>query len=241
MVNEAIKLFARRSFLVAAGVVIAMSVGFLFLFRAIDPTQLKSVGDYVAAMMGVTGMGQFLAYIVIICTAGIVAREYSQGTIKFLLIRPRSRSQILAAKYVTLLLYTLSLTALTLVVSYVTGLMFFGQTQGGMGLMEMLQAGLYAYIYIAIYATLTFMVGILSRSSGAAVGAGLFCVTLSGLTIPQAFYKYMLFPNTDLSVYAHAGPKLPGMSLAFSAGILAIHAALFLGISFLVFRKRDIA
>jgi ABC-2 type transport system permease protein len=241
ILNESIKLFARRNFSIAAGVLVAMSIGFAFLFRAIDPTSIKSAADYAGGMMHVSGIGQFLAFIVIILTAGIVAREHNQGTIKFLLIRPRSRSLILASKYVTVLLCALLLTVLSLAVSYVTGGFVFGFQGGGLGLSDILRSALYSYIFTIIYTTVTFLVGILSRSTGAALGVGLFSVTLSGLTIPRSFYKYVLFVNSDLSVYDNAGPPLPGMSLGFSAGMLTIYGIVLLAVGFLVFRKRDVA
>jgi len=241
LLNESIKLFARRSFSVAAGLLAAMSIGFAFLFRAMDPTMIKSAADYAVGMMHVSGIGQFLAFIVIICTAGIVAREHNQGTIKFLLIRPRSRSMILASKYVTVLLCALLLTLLSLIVSYVAGGFIFGFQSDSVGLQDILRAGFFGYIFTVIYSTLTFLVGILFRSTGAAIGVGLFSVTLSGLTIPRSFYKYMLFVNSDLSVYDNAGPPLPGMSLGFSAGMLALYGVVLLAVAFLVFRKRDVA
>ena len=43
-------------------------------------------------------MTSFLNLFVVIVAASAVAEEFSRGTIKFLLIRPFSRSQILAAK-----------------------------------------------------------------------------------------------------------------------------------------------
>lgn len=241
VLNESIKLFARRSFSITVGILVAMSIGFAFLFRAMDPASIKSAADYAVGMMRVSGIGLFLAYIVIILTAGIVAREHNQGTIKFLLIRPRSRSLILASKYVTVLLCALLLTVLSLAVCYVTGGFVFGFQDGGFGLSDMLRSALYSCIFTMTYTTVTFLVGILSRSTGAALGVGLFSVTLSGLKIPYSFYKYVLFVNSDLSVYDNAGPQLPGMSLGFSVGMLAIYAALFLGIGFYVFRKRDVA
>ncbi|WMT43402.1 ABC transporter permease [Paenibacillus sp. D2_2] len=54
-------------------------------------------------------------------TAGVVSKEYSLGTIKLLLIRAQSRSKILLSKYITVLLYAVSIMVFTFLVSLVTG------------------------------------------------------------------------------------------------------------------------
>ncbi|MNG37120.1 hypothetical protein D3C84_1243690 [compost metagenome] len=53
--------------------------------------------------------------------------------------------------------------------------------------------------------------------------------------------KYLLFANTDLSVYRSDAVPVEGMTLAFSIVILLVYMALFLSVSFAVFKKRDIA
>ncbi|NQD67486.1 ABC transporter permease, partial [Bacillus haikouensis] len=64
----------------------------------------------------------------IIVAAGIVASEFSWGTIKLLLIRPISRTKILISKYITVILYGGTLLGVLFAVSFLVGLILFGGT-----------------------------------------------------------------------------------------------------------------
>ena len=241
VINESIKMMKKRSFIISLAIVAAMSAGFAFIFQAISFDGVESATDYAALLVARSGAGQMLAFIAIIFTAGIVAKEHSQGTIKFLLIRSQSRSKILASKYVVVLLFTLLLILFAMAVSYLTGGFVFGFSGGKTSAADAWQSGLYSYIFTMVYTTLTFMAGILTRSTGAATGIGMFMVMLNGLIIPRAFYKYVLLANADLSVYTQGTPPLAGMSLSFSAVLIAVYVVMFLAIGFFAFNKRDIA
>ena len=53
--------------------------------------------------------------------------------------------------------------------------------------------------------------------------------------------KYILFANTDLTVYFDGTPLVASMTLTFSIVILLVYFAIFHLLSFLVFAKRDVA
>jgi ABC-2 type transport system permease protein len=54
--------------------------------------------------------------------------------------------------------------------------------------------------------------------------------------------KYILFANTDLSVYTEGRePFISGMTLGFSITMLIIYYIVFMGLAFTIFRKRDVA
>ncbi|MCL6459249.1 MAG: ABC transporter permease [Gorillibacterium sp.] len=240
VVNESIKLIKKRSFIISLAIAAAMSIAFAYIFQATS-YDITSAAHYTEVFMARNGAGQMLAFIVIICTAGIVAKEHSQGTIKFLLIRSQSRSKILASKYVVVVLYTLLLMLFAMGVSYMIGGFLFGFSGGETSGVDVWRSSLYTCIYTLVYTTLTFMVGVLTRSSGAATGIGMFAVMLSGLIIPREFYKYVLFANTDLSVYTQGNSPIAGMNLSFSAVVLVVYVAVFLAIGFITFNKRDVA
>ena len=72
-----------------------------------------------------SGMMSLVTLLMIIASAGIVASEFSQGTIKMLLSRPVKRWKILTSKYVTVLLFGLLLTVVTYVSSVVGAFIFY--------------------------------------------------------------------------------------------------------------------
>ncbi|MOA13320.1 ABC-2 family transporter protein [compost metagenome] len=193
-----------------------------------------------------SGLGQFIVFLAMIATAGAVAQEHSLGTIKFLLIRAQSRSTILASKYAAVILYTLCMVVSTLIVAFIAGGIAFGFDATKTGWGDLLLAALSTWVYMLVYVTITFMIGVLTRSTGTAIGIGMAIVLLQGAIVmllsKYDFIKYVLFTNTSLSVYWGDGnPPVQGMTLAFSVIVLAAYMILFLGASFVTFRKRDIA
>lgn len=75
-------------------------------------------------------MISFAGLFVITVAAGIVANEFSWGTVKLLVIRPISRFKILLAKYVTVLLFALALLFILFASAGITGLALFGAGDG---------------------------------------------------------------------------------------------------------------
>ena len=140
-------------------------------------------------MQGLKGMGQMLTLLAIVVTAGTVAKEHSMGTIKLLLIRAQSRSTILASKYVAVLLYLITLVAFMCAVAVLTGQITFGMDGGTVTLGDVLSAAVNNLVYTIVYVTLTFMVGILTRSTGPAIGIGMFIVIMESMVV-QLLARY---------------------------------------------------
>ncbi len=95
LMNEWLKMSKKRSFFIPYAVMAVFAIGFIYLMKALSPSgeiQLISAFDLTDQMLSQNGLGQMIVLLGIICTAGSVAKEHSQGTIKFLLIRAQSRS-----------------------------------------------------------------------------------------------------------------------------------------------------
>ncbi|MGG6313016.1 ABC transporter permease [Paenibacillus macerans] len=246
VVNEWLKMSKKRSFFVPYALIAGVIALLLYLMSSFaPPEQTLSMLDLTAMVVSQNGMGQMLTFLAIICTAGVVAKEHSLGTIKLLLIRAQSRSKILASKYVAVLLFTLSICAFAFVVALLGGGAIFGFEVQGTSWSEVLQTLLYQLVYTIVYVTITFMVGIFTKSSGATIGIGMSLILLESLIVTllsrYEIAKYLVFANTDLSVYLHGNPPMSGMSLTFSVLVLAAYMILFLAASFVTFKKRDVA
>jgi ABC-2 type transport system permease protein len=243
--NEWLKMFKKRSFflpyVLLAGMVLFMAF-MLYKFSGGSST------GYEFAQLAVTtkGMGQMLTLLAIVVTAGAVAKEHSMGTVKLLLIRAQSRTKILASKYVAILIYILTLAAFMFVVSVLTGQITFGMESGTVAIGDVLREAINNLVYTIVYVTLTFMVGILTKSTGPAIGIGMFMVIMESMAVQllarYSWSKYLLFTNVDLSMYSGGGSSpIPGMSLTFSIIVLAVYLLLFLTAGFVTFKKRDVA
>lgn len=200
----------------------------------------------------------FISIFTIIVAAGIVAHEFSTGTIKLLLIRPVSRFKILCSKYVTVLLFSAILLLFTFVLSLVVGGIFFGFDDVGPKLVfddgqvkEVSQIG-YAFftfmlnsVGLLMLTTMAFMISTAFRNSSLAIGISIFLLLMGGnLSLILGAYfdwaKYILFLNLDLLSYFNGNPPIEGMTLPFSITVLIVYFIAFHAIALLFFTKRDV-
>lgn len=205
-------------------------------------------------------LSSVISLLTIIVAGGIVANEFRWGTIKQLLIRPIPRGIILLSKYAAVLLFALITLAFLLLVSWITGALFFGiggfnpelvirtheelTTVTAWG--EMFSEYGFKLVNLIMMATFAFMISSIFRNSALAIGLSVFLM-MTGSSIVQffadrAWSKYILFANTDLSMYqSQMGPPRDEMTMSFSIGILIVYWVIFIVAAWLVFTKRDVA
>lgn len=202
----------------------------------------------------------FVGLFVIIIASGIVANEYSRGTIKMLLVKPYKRWKILLSKYITVILSLLFLLAILFITAAITGALFFGlgdtsavyltyengQVIEQSLLLYLIKLYVLSSVSTLLLATMAFMISAVFRTSGLAVGISIFLllvgpIVTSNLANHIEWTKYTLFANTDLMQYLEGTVLMDGMTLEFSLVILAIHLILFLAISFYLFNNRDVS
>lgn len=245
VINEWIKLFKRKSIMVPYVILAAYAAIFAYAaFRM--KAELGSGTAFAVEAMGMGSAGQLLPLLAIIALASMVSKEYRLGTIKFLLIRAHSRGKILASKYVVSLLFTISLILFAAASVWIAGTIVFGWGGDAALWTAILKSMLYLLVYTGVYVTLTFMIDVLTKSSGVTVGISLFCIMVGGLVTmllsKYSFAQYLLFASTDLSQYeAGSEPIVSGMTLTFSIAVLVAYTAIFLLASFVTFRKRDVS
>jgi ABC-2 type transport system permease protein len=222
----------------------------------IPPIENKSLWGFVEG--AASSLVSLIALFAIIMGGRIVANEFSEGTIKLLLIRPSKRWKILMAKYIAIMGYTLLMLLILLVVSIVIGGILFsfkGASQPFLAnvsgkiievnmLTHIVQLCGLKSISLVMMVTLAFMISTVARNSGMAIGIGVFLLTVGqGITMLLTRYnwsKYILFLNTDLNQYINGKPPVEGMTMAFSIIVLVVYFVGFNIISYLGFTKRDI-
>lgn len=183
-----------------------------------------------------------LAIFISAAAATIVASEFSQGTIKLLLIRPLSRSRVLLSKYLAVMSFGLIMVITLFAVSMIVSGFLFGFDEASM-LYKTMESYVLRSTALIIYPTLAFMLAVLFRTNTLAQGLTIVSIIL-GPQLASAFAnypwaKYLLFAHTDPSLILYGNPF--GVSFSFSLAVLAVY---FLGMIFLAwytFSKRDIA
>jgi len=223
----------------------------------LPPEPDYNVWSFVEENVGAIG---FIGVFAIIVSAGIVSSEFSWGTVKLLLIRPINRSKILLSKYITVLLFGILMIMVLYLVSVVVGLALFGMPEETLPHLafvngEVVERSLFlqligsyflSSVNVLMLATMAFMISAVFRNNSLAIGLSLFLMFM-GETITMLlaaryeWAKYVLFANTNLSVYFDGVPPIEGMTLAFSIIILLVYFAVFHLFAFFVFAKRDVA
>ncbi|MNW43094.1 ABC-2 family transporter protein [compost metagenome] len=249
--NENMKIYRRLRTVIMFILILMLNLLFGVLFSLDNGPGQLTAWDAVDQL-------SFLYFLVVIFStvvaADIVAGEFTWGTIKLLLIRPWTRSKILGSKLLSVICFTLLLTAWFLVTSIAISFILFpnqpsvifGQEANPFAyIMEKL---LYSYIDLLVITIFSFMISTVFRSGGIAIGLSMFILFTGNIftmlfnPIRYPWAKYMLFTNMDLSQYQNGGGNgVAGMSLGFSSVVLAAYIIIFLLVSWVVFNKRDVA
>ncbi|MHC5251932.1 ABC transporter permease subunit [Listeria kieliensis] len=196
--------------------------------------------------------------LVVIVASTIVASEFSGGTIKLLLTRPYSRSQVLASKLIVCILYAIISSIVLFVSSLLFSFMLGGGSYslpispetGGLNAFEMaLKLTGTNFVLMLTFLSIAFLFSSVVRSQALAVGVGigaLFSGNIISAILPLAIAKYdwlkwlifNLFQLNSLTL----GNEIAG-GLAMWQVILTLFAYIIaiLGFTFYIFKKRDVA
>ena len=231
-----------------------------FLDKDINPTA-KTNWHFMNDV--VIGVSSLVTLFVVIVGSANVAAEFSDGTIKQLLIRPHKRWNILLSKYIAVIIYALLLAATLIVSGYIIGLILFGSGDFNTKIFEVTLEGrkeavvgtqfflkmLYYLPSLLVIMTIGFMLSTLFKSQALAVGIGIFVLffssTLGGIILllsdKYVWAEFLIFPHLDLTVYALQEKILEDITMPISLSILAVYYAIFMIVTFFFFQKRDIS
>ncbi|MFJ8529030.1 ABC transporter permease [Bacillus sp. NPDC094106] len=200
-----------------------------------------------------------ISILTLIIAGEIVANEFQSGTIKFLLTRTATRTQIYFSKYIATLLFGFFLIGMTFILS----ILFSGILLGFDGIngdylfvkdhavqktsvLQALIGSLFFKIpYLIIVATLAFMISAAFKSTTfsivfsllVAIAGFVMSISLKGFS----WTKYFIFAHTDLSSFVYENPPVEGMTFSFSILFILIHIFIMHGIAYPIFVKKDIA
>ncbi|GFN29840.1 ABC transporter permease [Paenibacillus xylaniclasticus] len=252
--NENMKIYSRPRTWIMMGIMLVLMLASDIIAVSVggNPDSMWEA-FYMQAMLGFS----IVVIYAVIIAADSVAGEFSAGTIKLLMIRPWSRSKILLSKYIALIGFALFFFVALFVWNYVLDGIFFGFSSGTVKEMigEESTKSIWNYMLslfglqfvstVMTTITISFLLSTVFRSGGLAIGLSLLLMFMSGTLygvmsmVDKPWVDYFWFMNDDLTKYL-----LPGEydhTLGFSLGVLAVYYVIFIGITWTVFRKRDIA
>ena len=235
------KKIIRYSFLVMPLLICVLPFFFTRLIKGTD-------GNVIDFMSVLSNFLIIIVFLAIGLAGSILANEFQTGTMKLLLIRPRTRSMVLFAKWLTIQLYGIYLLITTFIFSWLIGGIVYGFGTG-YGLMfekVLLNYGI-TFLELMLISTFTYAGSAVFKNSAFSVGLGI-AALLGGKLITEvaalmelSFGKILLFANTQMDQYLFGNPPiLSGMSVGFSILILILHFIFFYGVAWFFFAKRDI-
>lgn len=208
-----------------------------------------------------TALIPFAGLFVLVVAAGIVANEFSWGTIKVLLVKPYKRWKILLSKYIAVNLFLLLILAILFIGAGIVGAVLFGtgdpssnvhlayvngQVKEQSLLLYLVKSYAFHSLSVFLMAAMAFMISAVFRNSGLAIGLSVFLLFTGGtvtnlLASKFEWAKYSLFANTNLMQYIDGMPLVDSMTMKFSIIILLIYFSIFHLLAFIFFTRRDIA
>ena len=207
-----------------------------------------------ASMISIVGL------LIIVVAGSSVASEFSQGTIKFLLINPVKRWKILMSKYFTVislgyimlaLLYLVMIPAIGVFIGFdgISAPYLYvddGVVHTMSSFLRAVQMYLLNSVSIIVMATLAFAISSLFRSAAFSIGVTVFLMLMGNtiVTLLRAFNqdwaRYLVFSNTDLASIAEGTPLFAQQSLTFAIVVLIAHMAVFILTAWDGFVKREV-
>lgn len=194
---------------------------------------------------GVITASNLIGIVALCLFAGAMASEYSQGTLRNLLVRQPRRSRLLAGKFLALAVFFGI--AIVLAVAVAAGIAFaLGPSKGintsawttAIGLNDLGQTILHIFLASIGYGILGTALAIVLRSPALAVAIGV-AYTLPGEAIINRLWNSgdRWLPGQLLSVLAHGGTNTTSYKHALIT--LTVYAAVAAAGTFVLFQRRD--
>ncbi|HRA46804.1 MAG TPA: ABC transporter permease [Thermomicrobiales bacterium] len=242
---------------ISVGLVGLLYVGFL-IAHLVKPDSINILNNLRVDNIFNNGLivPQIVAPILaVVFGAGLIGSEYSWNTLRPLVARSRSRFSLQMAKWVTLGIYTLALTVLTIVSTFVFAMLggiFSGQGAGvtGSTLIDIVAISARYSMALLPSAALAYALALIFRSNAVGIAGGIAITMLEPIiflllgVISGTFKSLekggMAFNITRLMSYGGSNDNSSATQVWTSAGILALWIVVLMVGTILLFRRRDI-
>jgi len=217
--------------------------------------------DFLKVLAGSARLLMIISLLIIIVAGGSVSSEFSNGTVKFLLVNPVKRGKILAAKYISVL----SVALIMLMTFYVFNALLAGVFHGFSGIgasyfyvsngavhsipsiLNIAWGYIMGSLNLLVMATFAFALSSLVRSSALSIGLGVFLFS-SGTIFVQVlarefkmdWARYIIFANTDLNTIQIGESPFVNHTVGFALGVVAVYMAVFMLTAWDGFVRRDV-
>ncbi|HRG58785.1 MAG TPA: ABC transporter permease subunit [Bacteroidia bacterium] len=215
------------------------------------------LNGYLSVYIILSSLWVHIPFLIALVAGDLIAGEASAGTLRILLFRPISRTQVILAKFSAILIYVFAIVVFMAVLSIGTGLLIFGEGdlfvmkdmiyifESTDSLWRILASYAFSFLSMSMVASLAFMLSSFVDSS-----QGPTIMTMSIIIV------FMIISSVDFSIFRAIKPfmftsymgawrefftdPVDWQKIYKAIIALLMHITLFLGITTLYFRKKDI-
>jgi ABC-2 type transport system permease protein len=215
------------------------------------------LNGYLSVYIILSSLWIHIPFLIALVAGDLIAGEASTGTLRILLIRPISRSQLIAAKFLAIVIYVLAIVFFMAMLSIGTGLIIFGEGdlfvmkdiiyvfESNDCLWRLISAFTFSFLSMSMIASMAFMFSAFVDST-----QGPTITTMSIIIV------FMIISTVDFSVFRAVKPFMfttyMGAWQEFFTDpvnwhkvnkavlVLLSHMTIFLGITLWKFNKKDI-
>lgn len=251
--NELMKIFVKKNVSVFLTVLLTLQVATAFIIKNWLPPAERFSSYVTFSHFNFTITAMLVTIFSISLMVKSIADEFQQGTIKQLLIRPKTRVAILLSKYFAILITVVLFIVTALLVSMLVGGLRFGWMADDFTLAILLKIIMYEFVPIVFYITLALMLASLFTTTILPVTITMLIFLLQGnivniMTIVLKKYsdvvvfKHLSLRDLDANPLIGNGTNMLSEHFTFTTSFLyvVIHLLVMLVIASVVFKKRDI-
>lgn len=233
--NENMKLFKRPSTWVLILIYLVIIIPWSIIHSV-------SRADFVTFIYNVLAEDVFVCIMGIIVAGGILSIEFSEGTIKLLMIRPIRRWKILFSKYVAVIFFIFVLETFMFSFAWFISFLVRGLPPNVWAIFAKTAFDTFLSALENIFwATISFFCSVLLRNpvSASIIGLIAFAISPLGVALDGTWIgRFLFFTYSDLNSF-EGGQGFE--SLGYALFILTVYWLIFLSIAFYQFTRRDIS
>jgi ABC-2 type transport system permease protein len=215
------------------------------------------LNGYLSVFIILSSLWVHIPFLIALVAGDLIAGEAAAGTLRILLIRPISRTQIVCAKFTAILIYVLAIVLFMAALSIGSGLLIFGEGdlfvmkdmlyifESNDALWRIIASFAFSFLSMSMVASLAFMLSALVDSS-----LGPIIMTMSIIIV------FMIVSSIDLSIFRAVKPfmfttymgawreffsdPVEWQKVYKASFALLAHIFIFLGFTIWHFKRKDI-
>jgi len=237
IINESTKLFKRskyKIFLICIGI-LSLGLGLISNYTGgLVNVSLSNLPLNILSILTTV----LIPLVIFMAVADLFAAEQENGTIKAIITRPISRSEILISKMISILIYVISILIISFIIGSVMGI-FFGRTEV-MDIPEIFIAYVVSILPIIPTIFLSILISQLSKSSSSSVMLSVLIyiiIMLSGIIFHQV--SSMLFISYANWYKLFIGAQMPLKSILVIVGLLIGYSLVFFSGAYALFERKE--